>query len=148
MKKKNQNQIVAVKCDGCFTEWYSPFYREPFDDDDGFREYYEEHIIDIKPVLGPALGDCEDDFITDDIQCHCERMTCGVDGNWQAATDSYAAAIKKCLKDGKVRVWKFEGCDDVTITPYRRCELPPVNEDSLKIYGPYAELMRQRIAEI
>lgn len=147
MKAKDPNEIVAVKCEGAFTEWYSPFYREPFDDDDGFREYYEAYVMDEKPVLGAALGECEDDFITDDLQCHCDRMAATCD-DWQAATEDYAATIKMCLADGKTRVWKFDGCEDVKITPYRRGELPPVNEDSLKIYGPYAGLMRERMEAI
>ena len=31
---KDKNEIVAVKCEGCFTEWYSPFYKEPYEDNE------------------------------------------------------------------------------------------------------------------
>lgn len=148
MTTKDPNEIVAVKCEGCFTEWYSPNYREPYEDNTDFREYYEEEIIDEKPVLGPAIGDCEDDFITDDLQFHAERM-CVDSSDWQTSTEDYRATVEMCLADGQPRVWSDTKSDQtVKITPYRRCDMPPVNEASLEIYGPYAALMRERIADI
>ncbi len=146
MKKKNE--FVAVKCEGCFTEWYAPTYKDPFEDNLNFRDYYEEHIIDIKPVLGPSLGDSEDEFVIDDLQCHAERM-CVDSDNWAGSTNAYMDAIEKCLADGKPRTWKDPYSDQtVKIIPYRKSELPPVNEESLKIYGPWADLMRERVAAI
>ena len=32
MNSKNPYEIVAVKCEGCFTEWYSPNFKEPYED--------------------------------------------------------------------------------------------------------------------
>ena len=41
-----KNDVVAVKVEGVFTEWYSPKWREPYDDDADYRAYYEKHILD------------------------------------------------------------------------------------------------------
>lgn len=150
MTTKDPNEIVAVKCEGCFTEWYSPNYRDPYEDSPEYREYCEEmRLVEYKPsVLGPAIGDCEDDFITDDLQCHAERM-CVDSSDWMTSAEDYKAAIGECLHDGQPRVWRDTMSDQtVKITPYRRCDMPPVNEASLEIYGPYTALMRERIADI
>lgn len=145
---KDPNEIVAVKCEGGFTEWYSPFFKEPFEDNAEYRKYYEEHIIDIQPVIGPSLGEAEDDFLSNDLQCHCERM-CVDSTDWDTSTEDYAATIKMCLADGKKRVWEDLHSDQkVTITPYSRKDMPKPNEEHLKVYGPYADLMRERVAAI
>lgn len=148
MATKDPNEIVAVKCEGCFTEWYSPNYREPYEDDAEYRRYYEENLIDIQPVFGAAIGDDETAYVTDDLMCHAERM-CVDSSDWMTSTEDYKAAIGECLHDGKTRVWK-DPCSNlsVTITPYRRSEMPPVNEEHIKFYGPFSDLMRERIAEI
>ena len=148
MNSKNPDEIVAVKCEGCFTEWYSPNFKEPYDDNAEYRKYYEEHILEVKPVIGPSLGESDDEYITDDLQCHAERMCCD-SSDWATSTEDYMDAIEACLADGKPRTWEDTKSDQkVKITPYKRSELPPVNEESLKVYGPYAELLRKRIAEI
>lgn len=144
---KDNNKIVAVKCEGCFTEWYSPFFKEPYEDNAEYREFYNEHVLNFKPVIGPSLGDSEDDYMSGDLQFHAERMCCDAK-DWSAATNGYADAIEKCLADGKPRTFTFEGIDDVKITPYTRENLPPVNEKSLEVYGDFKELVRERVAAI
>ena len=144
---KDNNKIVAVKCEGCFTEWYSPFYKEPYNDNEEYRDYYNEHIIDKMPVLGPSLGDSEDDNLIDDLQCHAERM-CVDSADWQVSTEDYKATVEMCLADGKPRVWRYKDVPEVKITPYTRENLPPVNEKSLEVYGDFKELVRERVAAI
>ena len=148
MTEKDPNEIVAVKCEGPFTEWYAPSYREPYEDDADYRQWYEENLLDVQPVFGVALGDDESAYVTEDLQCHAERM-CVESGNWQMSTEEYIATVEKCLADGETRTWNDTKSDTVVrITPYRRCDLPPVNEEHIKVYGPFAGLMRKRIAEI
>ena len=148
MDKKNADEIVAVKCEGCFTEWYSPNFKEPYEDNGEYREYYDEKILEVQPVIGPSLGDSEDEFITDDLKCHAERM-CVDSKDWQGSTEDYIATIKACLADGKTRTWEDPYSDQkVKITPYRRGDMPKPNENHLKVYGPFADLMRERVAAI
>lgn len=143
------DKMVAVKCEGSFTEWYSPNYKEPYEDNVDYRNYYHEHIINELPVIGPSLGDAEDENLTDDLQCHSERM-CSDAKDWKAATEAYKAMVEKCLADGKPRTFKYDGVGgiEVKITPYTKANLPPVNEKSLEVYGPFAELFRARVAAI
>lgn len=146
----DNNKVVAVKCEGCFTEWYSPNYKEPYEDNAEFREYYDEVILAKKPVIGPSLGDKEDDYLSGGVgglQFHAERM-CVDAKDWDKATEDYMDTIEKCLADGKARVWTHKGVVDVKITPYTRENLPPVNEKSLEVYGKYKELIRARVAAI
>ena len=142
---KDNNKIVAVKCEGCFTEWYSPFFKEPYEDNAEYREFYNEHVLNFKPVIGPSLGDSEDDYISGDLQFHAERMCCDAK-DWSAATNGYADAIEKCLADGKPRTWKdVDGVvDDVKITPVTKAELPPLTDDALKVFGDFGWLIRER----
>jgi hypothetical protein len=37
---------------------------------------------------------------------------------------------------------------DIHITPFRRKDMPKVDEEHLKVYGPYADLVRERVAAI
>ena len=141
------NKAVAVKCEGCFTEWYSPNYKEPYEDNAEFREYYDEVILAKKPVIGPSLGDKENDYLTGDLHYHAERMCVDAD-DWGKATEDYMDTIEKCLADGKARVWTHKGVVDVKITPYTRANLPTVHEKSLEVYGKYKELVRERVAAI
>ena len=147
MKAKKAKEFVAVKLEGPFTEWYSPYFKEPFNDNDEYREYYEENIIDHKPVIGPALGDDDGAYICDDLQCTAERYMCG-SNDWDHDTDELMKTIRLALESGATYTYISDIGEKVTITPYRKSELPPVNEESLKVYGPYAELMRERVAAI
>ena len=146
---KNPNEIVAVKCEGPFTEWYSPFYKEPYNDNDEYRAYYEEHIIDIQPVIGPSLSATDDEEnINDDLDCLSDRMMCAAAGDWQEAKNRFEQAVKEAMQTGRVVKFTDEDCGDFVITPYRRKDMPKVNEEHLKVYGPYADLIRNRVEEI
>ena len=146
---KNPEEIVAVKCEGPFTEWYSPFYKEPYNDNEEYRAYYEEHIIDIQPVIGPSLSATDDEEnINDDLDCLSDRMMCAAAGDWTTAKRRFERAVKEALATGKVVRFNDEDCGDFVITPYRRKDMPKPNKNHLKVYGPYADLLRQRVAEI
>ena len=147
---KDRNEIVAVKCEGPFTEWYSPFYKEPFNDNAEYRKYYEEHIMDIQPVIGPSLNtDDDEECISDDLDCLTDRLCVDVGlGTWDDAKGKLADAINDALNDGKVRIFSYDGMEDVKITPYRRGDMPKPNENHLKVYGPFADLIRERVAAI
>lgn len=147
MEANNRNEWVAVKLVGPFTEWYSPNYKDPFEDNQEYREYYEEHIIAKKPVIGPSLGDDDGDYISGDVQWTAERYTCGCN-EWQRETDNLIQQIELSLEIGVACTYITDQKDLIKITPYRKSELPPVNEESLKVYGPYAELIRERVAAI
>lgn len=144
--KKNTNKAKAVKCEGCFTEWYAPTFKDPYEDNEEFREFYEKMLLDNEPVIGPAV-DGKDEYLTGDLVCLSDRITCGVAfGNWDAARNGFADAAEKALATGKVQVFKFEGLDDIKITPYK--ELPKIPESGFARYGKYAELVKERVAAI
>ena len=145
----NPNDIVAVKLEGCFTEWYSPKYKEPFDDNADYSKYYVEHIMDKQPVIGPVLGGVDGEFLSNDIQCVAERLCCDAH-DWDKATEDLKATIEMCLADGKPRTWKdTDGVvADVKITPVKKAELPPLTEDALKVFGDYGWLIRERYEAI
>lgn len=147
MQENNDKEFVAVKLEGPFTEWYSPYFKDPFNDNAEYRKYYEEHIIDQKPVIGPALGDDDDAYICDDLQYTAERYMSGCN-NWGKETDNLISQIERALESGVTCTYISDIGETIKITPYRKSELPPVNEESLKVYGPYSELIRERVAAI
>ena len=145
---KDPNQIVAVKCEGSFTEWYSPFFKEPYNDNEEYRDYYNDKIINIQPVIGPSLGETEEEFLSDDLDCLSDRMMVDCGDEWDVAKNAFENAVEEALTCGKEVVLDEKEYGRIVITPYRRCEMPKPNEEHLKVYGPYADLMRQRVAEI
>ena len=142
---KDNDKPVAVKLEGCFTEWYSPNYKEPFEDNEEYRKYYEEHIIDKQPVIGPVLGGVDGEYISDDLQCVAERLCCD-SNNWDKAADDLCSTIEMCLADGKPRTWKdVDGkITEVKITPVTKAELPPLTDDALTVFGDFGWLIRER----
>ena len=145
---KNPEEIVAVKCEGPFTEWYSPFYKDPYNDNEEYSEYYDENILDIQPVIGPSLSATDDEEnINDDLGCLSDRMMCESE-DWDAARKRFEKAVRKALKVGETVTLEDSECGKIVITPYRRKDMPKPNEKHLKVYGPYADLLRQRVAEI
>ena len=147
MQENNDKEFVAVRIEGPFTEWYSPNYKDPYEEDKEYRDYYEEVILSQKPVIGPSLGDHEDEYISGDIQWTAERYMSGCK-NWGKETDNLISQIERALESGVPCTYISDIGETIKITPYRKSELPPVNEESLKVYGPYAELMRERVAAI
>lgn len=148
---KDPDEIVAVKCEGCFTEWYSPFFKDPYEDNAEYRKYYEENILKVQPVIGPSLGDSDNEFISGDLECLTDRLTAEAE-DWDAAKTAVADAVELALKTGEPQVVDFHYTEpkvaDVKITPFRRKDLPKPNEEHLKVYGDYADLVRERVAAI
>ena len=148
---KDPNEIVAVKCEGCFTEWYSPFYKEPFEDNAEYRKYYEEKILEVQPVIGPSLGDSDNEFISGSLDFLSDRITSGA-AFWDVAKADFEKAVEVAMQSGDVQVVDFRYTDpnvtDIKITPYRRKDMPKPNEEHLKVYGEYADLIRERVAAI
>lgn len=146
---KDPNEIVAVKCEGCFTEWYSPFYKDPYEDNAEYREFYDTKMLDYEPVIGPSLGN--DEWLSGDLGCLSDRLTVDAE-NWDAAKKAMEDAVELALKTGETQVVDFRYTEpkvaDIKITPYRRKDLPKVDEEHLKTYGKYADLMRERVAAI
>ena len=140
---RNPNEIVAVKLEGCFTEWYSPYYKEPFEDNADYRKYYEENIIDKQPVVGPVLGGEDGAFLTNDLQCVAERLCCDAKV-WLTATEGLTAEIKMCLDDGKPRTWENAEVGSVKITPFTKEQMPPLTDDALEVFGKFGYLIRER----
>ena len=152
MDTKAENRTVAVKVEGRFTEYYSPFFTDPYEDNGEYREHYENNILPIQPVLGPSLGDSDNHFLTGDLNCLAERLACDCEGRentavWGDYTGKIADAIEAVLKSGEAATHTFGGLK-IAITPFKRGELPPINEEHLKVYGKYANLIRERVAAI
>ena len=143
----NPNDIVAVKLEGCFTEWYSPNYKEPYEDNEEYRQYYNEHIINKQPVIGPVIGGDDGDFISDDLQCVAERLCCDA-ADWDKATNSLCTAIEESLADGKPRTWEYDGVDSVKITPVKKADMPALEDKALEVFGKYGYLIRERYEAI
>ena len=142
--KKNTNKAKAVKCEGGFTEWYAPTFKDPYEDNEEYAEFYDQKILDMQPVIGPAV-DGEDEYLSGDLECLSDRITCGA-SDWYRAKDGFADAVEKALATGEVQTFKFEGIDDITITPHK--ELPTIPEKAYKVYGKFAKLVKERVAAI
>lgn len=145
----DKSKFVAVKCEGRFTEWFAPTYKDPYDDNAEYRQYYDDVLINDIPVIGPALGNSETEYVSCYLDCLTERLCVDVGlVTWDEASARLADMIMDSLADGKRRIFKFDGMDDVKITPYTKAELPPVNEKSLDVYKDFKELLRGRVAAI
>lgn len=142
--KKNTNKAKAVKVEGCFTEWYAPTFKDPYEDNEEYAEFYDQKILAMQPVIGPAV-DGKDEYLSGDLDCLSDRLTCDAE-NWDKARKGLIKAIKEVLATGKVQTFKYEGMDDVKITPYK--ELPKIPEKAFKVYGKFAKLVKERVAAI
>ena len=147
-----ENKIVAVRVKGKFAEFFSPFYKEPYEDNAEFREYYNEKILPIQPVVGPCLGDGDDEYLVNDLLCLAERLACDCEGSdsiegWVENRDTIMDYVDKVFKEGNA-ISTVVGNLQLIITPLRRGELQPINEEHLKVYGKYADLVRERVAAI
>lgn len=144
MSKTNTNKAKAVKVEGCFTEWYAPTFKDPYEDNAEFREFYDEKILAFEPVIGPAV-DGKDEYLSGDLGCLSDRITCDAD-DWEEAKAGFEDAVEKSLATGEVQTFKFEGLDDIKIIPYK--ELPPVPDAGYARYGKFASLLKERVAAI
>lgn len=142
--KKVENKAKAVKVEGCFTEWYAPTFKDPYEDNAEYAEFYDQRILDFQPVIGPAV-DGKDEYLSGDLGCLADRITCDA-GDWAKARDGFADAVEKVLATGKAQTYKFDGIDDILITPYK--ELPKIPEKAYKVYGKFAKLVKERVAAI
>ena len=146
---KDPNEIVAVKCEGCFTEWYSPFFKNPFEDNAEYREFFYNNLLSLEPVIGPSIGN--DECLSGDLGCLSDRLTVAAD-NWDMAKDDFEEAVDVAMKSGEVQVVDFSHTEpnvlDIKITPYRRKDMPKVDEVHLQRFGKFADLMRERVAAI
>ena len=142
--KKNTNKAKVVKVEGCFTEWYAPTFKDPYEDNEEYAAYYDEKILPIEPVSGPAVdGKCE--TLCPDLTSLADRMTCGAE-DWDNARNGLIKAIKEVLATGRAKTFKYDGIDDVDITPHK--EMPPIPEKAYKVYGKFANLVKERVAAI
>lgn len=141
------NKAKAVKVEGCFTEWYAPTFKDPYEDNEEYAEFYDQKILDMQPVIGPAV-DGKDEYLSGDLGCLSDRITCDAYdfGKWDEAKDGFELAVNKALATGEVIIFKFEGLDDIKITPYK--ELPKIPEEAYTVYGKFAELVKERVAAI
>ena len=152
MNQTDNNKVIAVRVAGRFAEFYSPFFSDPYEDNAEYRAFYDEHILPVQPVLGPCLGDGEHEYLTGDLTCLAERLACDCGGSedtgvWEKCCNDIADAIEAVLKSGEAATHVIGGLQ-LVITPYRRGELPPIKETHLKVYGKYADLIRERVAAI
>lgn len=144
MKENQKSKVVAVKVEGCFTEWYAPTFKDPYEDNEEYREFYDERILDFQPVIGPVVaGDTE--YLSGDLGCLSDRITCGA-WNWAEAKDGFEDAVMKALATGEVQTFKYDGIDDIKITPYKK--MPTIPEKSYEVYGKFASLIKERVAAL
>lgn len=144
---RKPNKIVAVKLEGCFTEWYSPYFKDPFEDNEAYRKYYEDNIIDKQPVVGPVLGGEDGAYLTEDLQCVAERLCCSAKA-WDTATEDLISTIEMCLADGKPRTWENAEVGNVKITPFTKAQMPPLTDDALEVFGDFGWLIKERYEAI
>lgn len=144
MSKTNTNKAKAVKVEGCFTEWYAPTYKDPYEDNEEYAEFYDNHILAIEPVSGPAV-DGESETLCPDITSLADRMTCDAE-DWDEARQGLIKAIEEVLATGKAKTFKYAGDEDVVITPYK--EMPTIPEKAYEVYGKFASLIKERVAAI
>ena len=144
MKK---NKAKAVRVEGCFTEWYAPTFKDPYEDNEEYRWYYDKMILDGCPVIGPAV-DGKDEYLSGDLGCLSDRITCDAHeiGKWDKAKDGFEKSVLKALATGKVQTFKFKGLDDIVITPYEK--LPTIPRKAYRHYGEFARLVEERVLAI
>ena len=143
--KTAKAKVVKVK--GCFTEWYAPTYKDPYEDNAEYAEFYDEKILALQPVIGPAV-DGKDEYLSGDLGCLADRITCDAYdiGKWEEAKNGFADAVETALATGEPQTFKFEGLDDIKITPY--AEVPVIPEKAYEVYGKFASLIKERVAAI
>lgn len=146
---KDENQIVAVRCKGLFTEWYSPFFRDPFNDDKEYQKWYEENFIDSPHILlGPSLNEKDKgEVLTDADVFLAERLTV-CEKHWAVSTKSVVYAMKEALKDGEEKYVNLASGNTITITPYKRKDMPKPPLDLYAKYEEFASLMKERVESI
>lgn len=146
--KKSANKAKVVKVEGCFTEWYAPDFKDPYEDNAEFAEFYEKRLLDMQPVIGPAV-DGENEYLTGDLGCLADRITVDAQ-DWDSAKKAFIAAVELALRSGEEQVVDFHytdpSVDDVKITPYK--ELPKIPEKAYAVYGKFAGLVKERVAAI
>ena len=136
--------VKIVRVEGCFTEWYSPFFKDPYEDDPEYAEFYDKRVLDMYPVIGPDVNG-KGEFLVGDLGCLADRLTCGAK-DWDKARKGVIKAVKLAIKSGKPQVFRFPGMTLVRITPYRR--VPKIPDKSYMVYGKYAWLIKERVAMI
>lgn len=149
------NKAKIVKVIGPFTEYYAPTYREPYEDNAEYRKFYDKKILPKQPVIGPELGEkgCN---LCGDLHFLCERMTIDTveDNRWDEATHELKWAIEKALskpidpRESFAFTYAVGEHEYKSIKVIPLAEVPPIVEESLKVYGPYADLVRARVAAI
>ena len=147
IKKNEGAEVKAVKVEGCFTEWYAPTFKDPYEDNAEYAEFYDEKILNWQPVIGPAV-DGKDEYLSGDLGCLADRITCDAYdiGKWEEAKNGFADAVEKALATGEPQTFKFEGLDDIKITPY--AEVPVIPDNAYEVYGKFAGLVKERVAAI
>ena len=154
---KKEKKYIAVKVEGPFNEWYAPDFRNPYDTNAAYNEWYEANFDkeNLPPsVFGGCFGD-DEAYVSSDIECLCDRLTDLADedddGNLMdgyLSWDSLYTDIKDALNSGTTFTYTAKDGRTLKITPYLKDEMPPINEDSLKCYREYASLVRERMEEI
>ena len=137
-------EVKIVRLVGCFTEWYSPYFKDPYEDNEDYAEFYDRRLLIMQPVIGPDVNG-KDEYLTGDLGCLADRLTCDAD-DWDKARDGCMKAVKRALKSGKPQTFKFDGVTPIKITPYKR--VPKIPEKSYEVYGRFASLVKERVAQI
>lgn len=138
------SNVKIVKVEGCFTEWYSPFFKDPYDDDPEYAEFYDKRVLDMYPVIGPDVNG-KGEFLSGDLEFLADRLTCGAK-DWDKARKGVMKAVKLAIKSGKPQVFRSPKVTPVRITPYRR--VPKIPDKSYRVYGKYAGLIKERVARV
>ena len=140
-------KVKIVRLVGCFTEWYSPYFKDPYEDNEDYAEFYDQKLLDMQPVIGPDVNG-KGEYLTGDLGCLADRLTCDAHpgGSWGKARNGCMKAVRLAIESGKPQTFKFEGVTPIRITPYKR--VPKIPEKSYAIYGRFASLVRERVSQI
>lgn len=136
--------VKIVRVSGCFTEWYSPYYKDPYEDDSDYAEFYDKKMLYMQPVIGPDVNGNEE-FLTGDLVCLADRLTCEA-GDWDKARKGLIKSVKLAIKSGRPQTFRFDGVTPIMITPYKR--VPKIPEKSYEVYGKFASLVKERVSQI
>ena len=146
---EKQHKARVVKVEGDFTEWYSPFFKDPYGDRTDYREYYDENILPIQPVIGPIVAGISE-YLTGDLDCLADRITVNaVDlsdlSDWDRVRDGFCDAVEDALVTGEPLTFTFKGLN-ISITPFEK--MPTVPEESYRVFGRFASLVKERVAAV
>ena len=135
----------ALKVKGLFTEWIAPEMKDIYSESAEYRDWYEKSGMIAKlPAALVPFGECEDEYITTDVDCLADRLAMSNEpAIWADEHELIRKALWTALNEGK----RIEVMG-LVIEPYTAEELPVTPLERFADYGPWADKLRAAVDEL